>query len=175
MKFEVNGHNGYRGKMVLCQAAVMKVLEIKDINIINERFPWIFNIIHDKYGRVNVKQSVARGVGHMEAYRFMTENHKMNKRFNNRIEYDTFFFLGFGLDWKNIEKTYIVPNQGQMKHIENITIGRHTYSSRYDEFKVDHIPYNDVLHSLMKFIEKDGNIIMADTEDVKKWLKIDDN
>ena len=175
MKFEINGHNGYKGKMVLCQAAVMKVLGIKDLNVINEKFPWIFDIKHNQYGRVNVKQSVAKGVGHADAYRFVTENHKMNKKFNNRIEYDTFFFLGFDLDWKNIEKTYIVPNQGQMKYIENITIGRHTYSSRYDEFKVDHVPYNDVLQSLMKFIEKGGNIIMVDTEDVKNWLKIDNN
>lgn len=175
MKFEINGHNGYRGKMVLCQAVVMKILGIKDLNIINEKFPWIFDIRHNQHGRTNVKQSVAKGVGHAEAYRFVTENHKRNKKYNNRIECDTYFFLGFDLDWKNIEKTYIVPNQGRIKYIENITISKNTYSSSYDEFKADHVPYNDTLHNLMKFIEKNGYIIMVDTEDVKKWLKIDNN
>lgn len=175
MKFEINGHNGYRGKMVLCQATVMKILGIDDLNVVNERFPWLFQIRHNQYGRVNVKQSVAKGVGHTEAYRFVTENHKRNRKFNNRIECDTYFFLGFDLDWKNIEKTYIIPNQGQTKDIENVTICKNAYSSRYDEFKVDHVPYNDMLHNLKKFIKKDGNIVMVDTEDVKKWLKIYNN
>ena len=175
MKFEINGHNGYRGKMALCQATVMKVLEIKDINVTNERFPWIFDIRYNQHGRINVKQSVAKGVGRTEAYRFVTENHKRNKKSNNRIEYDTYFFLCFDLDWKNIEKTYIVPNKGQMKYIENITICKSSYASRYDEFKVDHVPYNDMLQNLKKFIKKDGNIVMVDIEDVKKWLHTDIN
>ena len=72
MKFQINGHNGYRGKTVICQAAVMKVLGIDDLNVLNERFPWLFQIRHNQYGRVSVKQSVAKGVGHMEAYRFVT-------------------------------------------------------------------------------------------------------
>jgi len=142
------------------------------LNIINEKFPWIFEIILNKYGRVSVKQSMAKGVGYVNAYRFVTENHKKNKRYNNRIECDTYFLLGFDLDWKNIEKTYIVPNQGQVKYIENITISKNAYSSGYDEFKVDYVPYNDTLHSLMEFIEKNGKIIIVDTEDVKKWLKM---
>lgn len=172
MKFEINGHNGYRGKIVICQATIMKVLGIKDLNIINERFSWIFDIIHDQYGRISVKQSLAKGVGHTEAYRFVTENNKINKRHNNRIDCDTYFFLGFDLGWKNIERVYIVPNKGRIKYIENITISKNAYSSTYDEFRVDHIPYNDVLHNLMMFIEKDGNVVMVDIEDVDKWLKI---
>lgn len=173
MKFEINGRNGYKGKTILCQAVVMKILGIKDLNLINDRFQWIFNIRHDRYGRVNVKQSIAKGVGHAEVYRFVTENRKRNKKYNNRIECDTYFLLGFDLEWKNIEKTYIVPNQGRIKYIENITISKNAYSSStYDEFKVDHVPYNDALHSLMKFIEKDGNIVMVDIEDIKKWLKL---
>lgn len=175
MKFTINGYTGYRGKNVLCQATIMKVLGIKDIIVINERFPWIFDIRHNKYGRVSVKQSLAKGKGHTESYRFVTENHRRNKKFNNIIEYDTYFFLGFDLDWKNIEKTYIIPNQGQMKYIENITISKSACSSRYDEFKVDHVPYNDMLQNLKKFIKKDGNIVMVDIEDVKKWLKADSN
>jgi len=31
MRFEINGHNGYRGKMVLCQAVVMKILGIREL------------------------------------------------------------------------------------------------------------------------------------------------
>jgi hypothetical protein len=150
----------------------MKVLGIKDLNLINDRFPWIFDIRCDKYGRINVKQSVAKGVGYTEAYRFATENHKRNKKYNNRIDCDTYFFLCFDLDWKNIEKTYIVPNQGRIKDIENITISKNTYSSTYDEFKVDHIPYNDTFHNLMKYIKKNRNIVMVDIEDVKKWLNM---
>lgn len=172
MKFEINGHNGYRGKAIICQATIMKVLGIKDLNLINEKFSWIFDIVHNRYGRINVKQSLAKGIGHAEAYRFMTENHKKNKKYNNIIDYDTYFLLGFDLNWRNIEKTYIIPNQGRIKDIENITIAKNAYSSSYDEFRVDHVPYNHTLHSLMKFIEKDENIVLVDTEDVKKWLKL---
>ncbi len=172
MKFEINGHNGYKGKMVLCQAVVMKILGINDLDIINEKFPWIFEIGHNKYGRISVRQSVAKGVGYADAYRFVTENRKRIKRYDNRIDCDTYFFLGFDLEWKNIEKTYIVPNHGRIKYIINITISKNAYSSSYDEFKIDHIPYNDTLHNLLKFIEKDRNVIMVDTEDVKKWLKV---
>ena len=172
MKFEVNGHNGHKGKMVICQATISKVLGIKDINIASDRFPWIFHITHHQYGRIGIKQSMAKGVGHAEAYRFMTENHKKNKKYNNRINYDTYFFLGFDLDWKNIEKTYVIPNKGKIRYIENITICKNAYSSTYDEFMVDHTPYNSMLHDLIKFIEKDGNVILVDIEDVDKWLKM---
>lgn len=172
MKFEINGHNGYRGKVAICQATIMKILGIKDLNLTNDKFPWIFTMMHDMYGRISVKQSLAKGVGYAEAYRFTTENHKTNKKYNNIIEYDTYFLLGFDLEWKNIEKTYIIPNKGRIKYIENITISKNTYSSGYDEFKVDHAPYNHTLHSLMKYIEKNGNTVMVDTEDIKKWLKI---
>lgn len=175
MKFEVNGHNGYKGKTVICQATIMKVIGIKDLNLINDKFPWIFDIRYNQYGRISVKQSLAKGVGYAEAYRFVTENHKRNKKYNNRIGCDTYFFLGFDLEWKNIEKTYIVPNQGRIKDIENITISKNAYSSLYDEFKVDNVPYNDALQDLMRFIEKDGNTVMVDIEDIKKWLKIDNN
>lgn len=169
MKFEINGHNGHKGKTVICQATVMKVLGIKDLNI-NERFSWIFDIRHNQYGRIGVKQSMLKGVGYTEAYRFVTENHKKkNKKYNNRIDYDTYFFLGFDSEWKNIEKTYIVPNKGKIRDIENITIGK---NSLYDEFKVDNVPYNPALQSLMRFIEKDGNVVLVDTEDVDKWLKV---
>ena len=172
MKFEINGHNGYRGKAVLCQATIMKVFGIKDLDVISDRFPWIFQVTHHQYGRVNVKQSMAKGVGYAKAYRFMTENHKRNKKYSNRINYDTYFFLCFDLEWKNIEKVYIVPNLGRMRYIENITISKNAYASSYDEFKVDHILYNDTLQDLIKFIEKDGNIVMVDIEDVDKWLKM---
>ena len=172
MKFEINGHNGYRGKTVICQAIIMKILGIKDLSIINERFPWIFNIIHDQYGRIGTKQSMAKGIGCAEAYRFATENHRRNKKYNNRIDYDTYFFLCFDLKWNNIEKTYIVPNKGKLKDIENVTISKNSYSSMYDEFRVDHVVYNSALHDLMRFIKKDGMIVMVDTEDVDKWLKI---
>ena len=172
MKFEVNGHNGYKGKTVICQATICKVLGIKDLNIINDKFPWIFDVRHDQYGKIIVKQSVLKGVGHAEVYRFVTENNKRNKKYSNRIDCDTYFFLGFDLEWKNIEKTYIVPNKGKVRYIVNITISKNSCSSSYDEFKVDHIPYNHALQSLMRFIEKDGNIILVDIEDVDKWLKM---
>ena len=172
MKFEINGHNGYRGKTVICQVIIMKTLGIKDLNIVNERFPWIFNIMHDQYGRIGTKQSMAKGVGHGEAYRFVTENHKRNKKYTNRINYDTYFFLCFDLEWKNIEKTYIIPNKGNIRYIENITISKNSYSSIYDEFIVDHTIYNHTLHDLMRFIEKGGMVVLVDTEDVDKWLKV---
>lgn len=171
MKFEVNGYKGYKGKMVMSQAVVMKVLGMKNIVMMSDRFSWTFQIEHNRYGRIGVRQSVAKGLGQSEVYRFNIGNNKKSKKNDAVADYDTYFLLGFDLDWKNIEKTYIIPNQGRMRHIENVVIGKNVYSSIYGEFSVDSNPYNDVLHDLMRYVEKNDRIIMVDTEDIEKWLK----
>lgn len=146
----------------------MKVLNIKELNLINNRFPWLFEIRHNKYGKIVVKQSFAKGKGYTEAYRFMTENHKRNKKWGYRIDCETYFLLCFDADWKNIEQIYIIPNVW-LNGVENVTIYKNTEYSKYDEFKIGFIPYNDALHNLDTYIGK----IMVDIEDVKKWLKND--
>lgn len=170
MKFEIDNP---KGRLVISQAVVMKVLGISDLVIEIKRFPWIFDIRHDKYGKIYVRQASATGTGKTDAYRFVIENKKLNKKWNVKIVFDTYFFLGFSRDWKSIEKAYIIPNKGWIKDLSTVSIYRKTSLSKYDEFKVDNLPYNNAFYSLMSYIGAGSAII--DINDVEEWLKIENN
>jgi hypothetical protein len=165
MKFEVDNS---KGRLVISQAVIMKVLGISDLVIERKKFPWIFDIRHDKYGKIYVRQASARGNGRMEVYRFIIENNKVNKKWKNKIEYDTYFLLGFSRDWKSIERLCIIPNKGWIEDLDTISIYKNTDLSKYDEFKVDHIPYYNAFNGLMLYI---GDVTIFDIDDIKDWLK----
>lgn len=172
MKFEVNGYNGYKGKMVICQAVIMKVLGMKNVVTTADRLSWTFQMENSQYGKIGVRQSAVKYTGQKEIYRFTIRNNKKNRKYDPRVNYDTYFFFGFDENWKNIEKVYIIPNQERMRYIENIIICKDIYSSIYGRFEVSNHPYDDILQDLMKYIEKNGKIIMVDMDDIEKWLEI---
>ncbi len=165
MKFEIDNP---KGRLVISQAVIMKVLGIIDLVIETKRFPWIFDIRHDKYGKIYVRQASATGTGKNDAYRFVIENNKVIKK-KFRIEYDTYFFLGFSRE-KSIEKIYVIPNKGWIKELSSVSIYRKTSLSKYDEFKVDNVPYNNALIDLMSHI---GYSTIIDINDIEEWLKIE--
>ncbi len=164
MKFEIDN---YKYRLIISQAVIMKVIGIKDL-VSNTRYPWIFDIRHEKYGIISVKQGVLtrddRGV---EGYRFVTENKKKNKKFNIITNYDTYFCLGLDFNWKVIESVYIIPNEGWVKSLGTLSIYR-SYSSKYDEFKIDSLPYHNAFCDLMS---KVGTTTMIDTNNIRNWLK----
>lgn len=166
MKFEIDSP---KGRLVIAQAVVMKVLGVSDLVIETKRFPWIFDIRHDKYGKIYVRQASATGTGKTDAYRFVIENNKVNKKWKFRIEYDTYFFLGFSRE-KIIEKLYIIPNKGWVKDLLAVSIYRNTTLSKYDEFKIDNVPYNNAFIDLMSYI---GHSTIIDINDIEEWLKIE--
>lgn len=173
MRFE---KNSYKGKIVISQSVIMKVLGISDIDSKIKKLPWIFDIKHCEYGKIGVRQSLSTGTGRQEGYKFSVRN-QISKRMINNTDCDTYFFIGFdtdsiglGSDLNNIERVYIVPNKGWIKNIGTATIYKNMELSKYNEFKVDEAPYNDALHDLISYTK---GARMIDIDDIKKWLKGD--
>ena len=72
--------NSNKGKAVMSQAVVVKVLGIGSTAYynINEKFPWLIDIVHHGYGRINVKYSTLSGIGRGEGYKFLTDKKTVN-------------------------------------------------------------------------------------------------
>lgn len=162
------GKDSRNGKMIITRAVVSKVLGIDAMVYYNarEKFPWLFGITHSAYGKVDVKYSHLNSLGRSEVYKFQTR--KINKRTVYKRECDTYFFVGFDHDWKNIEDVFIVPNKGWIKDIGTASVYRNANDSKYNEFRVDAKPYNDAYHDLVLFI---GSSMLVGIDDVKKWLE----
>jgi len=165
--------DGGKGKTIISQAVVMKVLGISataHYNV-NEKCPWIFDIIHYGYGRVDVKYSTLAGMGRTEGYRFKT-NRNVSIKMGSKRECDTYFLLGFDYDWKNIDTVFVVPNKGWIRDVGTVSMYKSTNDSKYNEFRADVKPYNDAYHDFATFI---GKGIMVEVDDVKEWLRSGDD
>ena len=158
--------NSSKGKTIVSQAVVMKVLGISSIAYynINEKFPWLVDIVHYGYGRINVKYSIVTVIGRGEGYKFLTDR--------KTTKCDTHLFLGFDKDWKNIDDAFVVPNKGWIKDIGTACICKNADGSKYDEFKIDVKPYNDAYHDFISFIGGNGSV---GVNDIKDWLRCGEN
>lgn len=120
---------------------ISKILEIPACSIYVGDLMLPFGLIHAYYGIIGVK--IAKlNKGRCDFYS------------NGRISADTYFYLGFDEDYKNIEIVYIMPSD-ILKH----TNGRfcvYRNSRKYLKFKVDPLPYNEIYHDM----------IISDTEDM---------
>lgn len=150
-----------KGKTIVSQAVVMKLLGVSPIayHNINEKFPWLVDIVYYGYGRINVKYSSLTGIGRAEGYKFLMDK---------KTVYDTYIFLGFDKDWQNINAVFVVPNKGWIKDIGTACISRNADGSKYNEFIIDVKPYNDAYHDLISFI---GGSAAVGINDVKDWLR----
>ena len=112
---------------------ISKILEIPACSIYFGDLRLPFGLIHGYYGIVGVK--IAK-----------YNNGRWDFCSNGRISADTYFYLGFSKDYKNIEIVYIVPSE-ELIH----TNGRlyvHKNSKKYLKYKVDEKPYNDIYHNI---------------------------
>lgn len=158
-----------KGRTILSQAVVMKMLGTSSTAYynVNKRFPWIFDITHYGYGRIDVKYSSLTGTGRLEGYKFWT-NRRANIRIGNKKECDTYFFIGFDRDWENIDVVLVVPNKGWIRDIDMASVYKNTNDSKYNEFITDAKQYNDAYNDLMLFI---GDSVVVGVDDVKEWLR----
>jgi hypothetical protein len=147
-----------RDMFIIGESAVCKVLDIDNINIIEDNFNMHIDAHHEYYGDIDIKIESP------------TEDGKW--KFHTRRKWDCNYYFCIGVDenWKNIEVTLIIPNDGWVTDISSINISRYPKnSSKYDQFRVDTKIYNDVYQDLMKFL-KDKRFFTI--EDIKKWLKV---
>lgn len=145
-----------RGKSLIDQAVVTKVLGIDDLNIKMDNFEYYIDASNEKYGKIDIKGSHFYLIE--EIWRFSTRGN---------IICDTFILLGYNHDRTNIDFVWIVPNENWKNEIKIHKDAIKT--SKYDRFKVDPKPYNDVYYSLMEHLK---NKKYFGAEDIKKWLKM---
>lgn len=123
---------------------ISKILEIPACSIYAGDLMLPFGLIHAYYGIIGVK--IAK-----------LKNGKCNFYSNGRISADTYFYLGFSEDYKNIEIVYIIPSDELKSTNGRLCVYRN--SAKYLQYKVDPIPYNDVYHSMIISDTKNmGNI-----------------
>lgn len=157
-----------KGKMIVSQAVIIKVLGIGSSEYYNkkDRYALPISIVHYGYGRIGVKYSLLNGIGISEGYKFQIRR----TRLGDKTEFDTYFLLGFDQDMRNIECVRVVPNKGYIQKIGMVTIYKNADASKYDEFKVDAKPYNDAYNDFISFIR--GNTTVG-IDDIKEWLRWD--
>ena len=113
---------------------ISKILEIPACSIYVGDLMLPFGLIHAYYGIIGVK--IAKlNKGRCDFYS------------NGRISADTYFYLVFSEDYKDIEIVYILPSE-----ILKSTNGRfcvYRNSIKHLQYKVDPSPYNDVYHSMI--------------------------
>lgn len=148
------------GKSLIDQAVVAEYLGVEDLNIKMDNFGYCIDIEHGKYRKIDVKgASLIYGGWHYQT--------------NEKIDCDTYFFLGYDQNRENIRVIFIIPNYVIM-HNKGVTISKSSFrTQKYDKFKVDdqgiYDSINEIYHDLMLYLK--GKEIFG-IEDIKKWSTI---
>lgn len=142
------------GMSIISEAVVAKFLKIDILSIKNDNFTLCVDLEHGEHGKIDVKSAKLK-YG-MWSY--------LPRR---KIDCDTYFLIGFSKNLSNIDDVRIVPNEGCICGLKSITIVENPYrSSKYEEFKVDNTPYDEIYQNLRSYL---GNKKLVCAEDIKKW------
>ncbi len=148
-----------KGRYIMSQAVVAKILGIEDLNIKNDNFMWPVDMENKNYGKIDVKCSSLwyredRGMWTYSTFK--------------KIDCNTYILLGFGVNHENIEDVRIVPNEDWISGLTTITITQNPIkTTKYDQFMVDPNCYNDIYQDLRLYLN-DKKFFGID--DIKKWL-----
>lgn len=155
--------NSEKGKSIIDQAVVAKILNIEDLNIKKDNFAYYIDLNDDKLGKIDVKGSIPRccraGYSERDKWTFDTRM---------KIDCDTYICIGYDFKRRNIEAVYIIPNEGWISSLTKLTITRNASKiSKYDEFQIEDIDiYNNTYHSILSYL---GNRKYFGVDDIKKW------
>lgn len=151
--------NSSAGKGFICEAIVMSIISSSNANMDMDNFRWYYDLEHEYYKRINVKGNVP----YHDMWIYET---------SGKENFDTYFLLGYDENRENIESVHIIPNKDWIYNLVKITIVRTpSRISKYDQFKVDPKPYNNVHHDIMDFLEDKKYFGI---KDIKKWLCMTD-
>lgn len=157
------------GRSIIDQAVVVKTIGGKDVNIEMDKFDYLIDIKQENYGAIDVKGAALKSQTCLDVRGDTLIYYKWIFPTRRKIDCDTYICLGYDSERKNIEMSWIIPNEGWVRNLSNIDIYKTFRKSKYDQFKVDPKPYNDTYHNLMEFL-KDRKYFGI--EDIKKWLSI---
>ena len=130
IRLKIGDSNGSVGDTI-----ISKILEIPACSIYAGDLKLPFGLIHGYYGIVGVKISSS----HKGRWDFCS---------NGRISADTYFYLGFDDNYKNIEIVYIIPSDILIHSSGRLCVYRN--SKKYLKYKVDSKQYNDIYHYITK-------------------------
>lgn len=128
---------GY-GKGSVGDEIISKILEIPVCTIHAGDIRLPFGLIHGYYGIVGVKIASSR-------------KGRWDFGANGRITADTYFYLGFSEDYKDIEIVYIIPSEILENSSGRLCVYKN--SKKYLNYNVDSKPYNDIYHSMTKNVD----------------------
>lgn len=132
---------------IISQAIVAKYLGIEDLNMKNDNFEWFIDMEDkedNRYGKIDVKSGRLTIINKYDGWEFGT---------NRKIDCDTYFCIGFGKNLECIDVVYIIPNEGWICELELIVIHKDSVKcSKYDQFKVDQIYYNDIYQNWRRYL-----------------------
>ena len=128
------------GKGSIGDIIISKILDIPVCSIYAGDLKLPFGLIHGYYGIVGVK---------------IAKSNKGRWDFcaNGRISADTYFYLGFSEDYKNVEVVYIIQSEDLMYSNGRLCVYRN--SKKHLKYKMDHKPYNDIYHNITANIGKE--------------------
>lgn len=158
-KYRVKGFDidNSRDRFIIFEAVVCKVLGADNLNIDMDNFNLHIDVKDERYRMIDVK--------------WESPDDEDDWGFHTRRKWDCdhYFCIGVDENWENVEVVMIVPNEGWITEISQITIARYPRNtSKYDKFKVDPKPYNDAYHNITEFL-KDKKFFKI--EDIQQWLR----
>jgi len=130
------------GKGFIAEQVVSKYLGVDSCSLRLDNLCGSTDIFDNKkYGNIEVKSYRLKDMGRLcDGWRFKLVCKKV----------DTYFFLGFDKDRRNILRVWIIPSN-KIK-IKSVIVILNNYRSRcrYIEYEVDYNKFNDILHTLGK-------------------------
>lgn len=157
------------GKSLVDQAVVVKVLGGKDANVDMNKFDYFVDIKNEKYGDIDVKGAALKLYEYTGVKGIVSTYYRWMFPTRRKIDCSTYICLGYDSERRNIDTVWIIPNDGWISNLSNIDIYKTFRSSKYDQFKVDPVPYDDTYKDLMSYI---GDRKYFGIEDIEKWLEI---
>lgn len=148
-----------QGMVIICQAVVAKLLKTEDLNIKMNNYGCHIDMYNDEYRRINVEYSSFRF-----GYGWVFNSRRNGSCKNKNDNYDTYILLCISKDRNDIERVRIIPSS-KVRDIWIIGININDYTCHM--FAVDPRLYNDIFHSIMKYL-KDKEYFGID--DIKQWM-----
>ena len=143
-----------RGKGLIAEAVIAKIRKLEIIGIKSDNFNSKIDLSFDlEYGIIQVKSRISYYGDWMVRY--------------DLEEFDTLFVLCLNKDGRDIERMYAVPERLLYGTISLTIMG--SCNSKYEKYRIDERPYNDVYHNLMEYLR--GREYFG-IEDIIKWLSL---
>jgi hypothetical protein len=153
------GIDSETGKGLIGEAIIAKVRKLEIVAIKSNNFRSKFDLsVDEEYRNIQVKIAAPQ---YGDWYASIGKDHS----------FDTLFGLCMDKSMKNVKRTYIIPVL-ELLGVSTISFRKCPHpsvGSKWEKFRIDEKPYNDVCQSLMLYLK--GKKCFG-VDDVSKWLEM---